>query len=209
MAARIAEVQGLSLPWLVAELEAKVVGYAYAGKWKVRSAYRCAQGMHVAIGGATLPNDASVASHDLQELTSEVVMNSNRHGLAAQVPVMALCMGGAYASAQSSDSQGVSQSLTSTKASPKVGTVLWTRRSDHYTLQVVFPRSTSICIRPNTAVTVWLLGADGATIPVSRHAPSSCSEDLYSVSLPSAQSAVAIAIKIDDDYFIEKLKTLD
>ena len=137
-------------------------------------------------------------------------MNSNRHGLVGLVLVIALCMGGAYASAQSSDAQGVvSQSLTSTKASPKVGAVLWTRRIDHYTLQVVFPRSTSYCIRPNTAVTVWLLGADGATTPVSRHAASSCSEDLYSVSLPSGQSAIAVAIKIDDDYFIEKLRALN
>src|SRR5690349_18720408 len=40
MAARVAEVQSLSLPWLVAEVDKKVVGYAYANKWKVRSAYR-------------------------------------------------------------------------------------------------------------------------------------------------------------------------
>lgn len=40
MAARVAEVQALSLPWLVAEVENKVVGYAHANKWKVRSAYR-------------------------------------------------------------------------------------------------------------------------------------------------------------------------
>src|SRR5262245_2986291 len=40
MAARMAEVQGLSLPWLVAEVESAVIGYAYAHRWKVRSAYR-------------------------------------------------------------------------------------------------------------------------------------------------------------------------
>ena len=89
MAARVMEVQNASLPWLVAELEGAVVGYAYASKWKVRSAYRYAvettiylehgcegrgigrglyaellsglraRGLHVAIGGAALPNDAS------------------------------------------------------------------------------------------------------------------------------------------------------
>jgi phosphinothricin acetyltransferase len=94
MAARISEVQGFALPWLVAEVESRVVGYSYAGKWKARSAYRYAvetsvylehgrqghgigsalyaallpflraQGMHVAIGGAALPNDASVALHE-------------------------------------------------------------------------------------------------------------------------------------------------
>jgi L-amino acid N-acyltransferase YncA len=93
MATRVSDVQGLSLPWLVAELENGVVGYAYATKWKARSAYRhsvettiylelgCehrgigtalysglltelrARGVHVAIGGAALPNEASAALH--------------------------------------------------------------------------------------------------------------------------------------------------
>src|SRR5678809_167781 len=40
IASRIAEVQSTSLPWLVAETESLVVGYAYASKWKARSAYR-------------------------------------------------------------------------------------------------------------------------------------------------------------------------
>ena len=94
MAERIADVQDASLPWLVAELEGTLVGYAYANKWKVRSAYRYsvettislehgrerlgigkrlysellsvlrARGVHVAIGGAALPNEASVALHE-------------------------------------------------------------------------------------------------------------------------------------------------
>ena len=94
MAARVAEVQGLSLPWLVAEVETKVIGYAYAGKWKVRSAYRYsvettiylelgyegrgvgktlyaallphlrARGIHAVIGGVAPPNEASVALHE-------------------------------------------------------------------------------------------------------------------------------------------------
>lgn len=94
MAARVADVQNASLPWLVAELDDALVGYAYANKWKVRSAYRYsvettiylghghqghgvgkrlysellsvlrAGGIHVAIGGAALPNEASVALHE-------------------------------------------------------------------------------------------------------------------------------------------------
>jgi L-amino acid N-acyltransferase YncA len=40
MATRVADIQGAHLPWLVAELEGAVVGYAYASQWKVRSAYR-------------------------------------------------------------------------------------------------------------------------------------------------------------------------
>jgi L-amino acid N-acyltransferase YncA len=94
MAARLADVQKASLPWLVAEFEGAIVGYAYATKWKVRSAYRYsvettiyleqgregrgigkelysellsllrARGVHVVIGGAALPNEASVALHE-------------------------------------------------------------------------------------------------------------------------------------------------
>jgi len=94
MATRVAEVQGLSLPWLVAEVDNALVGYAYATKWKVRSAYRYSvettvylehgceghgigtilyskllsilreTGIHVAIGGAALPNGASAALHE-------------------------------------------------------------------------------------------------------------------------------------------------
>ncbi|HLH08378.1 MAG TPA: arsinothricin resistance N-acetyltransferase ArsN1 family B [Terriglobales bacterium] len=94
IAARIADVQNASLPWLVAEVESALVGYAYANKWKARSAYRYsvettiylehghegrgigkrlysellsllrARGIHVAIGGAALPNQASVALHE-------------------------------------------------------------------------------------------------------------------------------------------------
>ena len=94
MAARIAEAQSLSLPWLVAEVEGALVGYAYARRWRPRSAYRYSaettiylergyegrrigttlysallpllreRGIHVAIGGVALPNDASIALHE-------------------------------------------------------------------------------------------------------------------------------------------------
>src|SRR4029450_10891594 len=83
-----------SPPCLVAESGAGVVGYAYATKWKARSAYRFSvettvylaaglgrrglgsrlyeelfrvlkeKGVHAAIGGIALPNDASVALHE-------------------------------------------------------------------------------------------------------------------------------------------------
>jgi L-amino acid N-acyltransferase YncA len=94
MAARLTQVQQLSLPWLVAERGGRVVGYAYATRWKERSAYRlstetavylepqsCRQGLgarlyqqlladlrdrgiHVALAGIALPNDPSVALHE-------------------------------------------------------------------------------------------------------------------------------------------------
>jgi L-amino acid N-acyltransferase YncA len=94
MATRTTEVQALSLPWLVAEQESAVVGYAYANKWRERTAYRNSvettvyleqgvegrgigkklyaellrllrtKGVRVAIGGVALPNTASVALHE-------------------------------------------------------------------------------------------------------------------------------------------------
>lgn len=94
MAGRIEEVQADRLPWLVAESTGQIRGYAYATRWRTRSAYRFskeitvylepanvrdgmgtslyaelfprlrARGVHAAIGGIALPNDASVALHE-------------------------------------------------------------------------------------------------------------------------------------------------
>lgn len=94
MAERIANVQALDLPWLVLEEDGKLLGYAYATAWRVRSAYRFsvettvylaqdqtrrglgsrlyealfpklkARGLHSAIAGITLPNPASIALHE-------------------------------------------------------------------------------------------------------------------------------------------------
>jgi phosphinothricin acetyltransferase len=93
MAKRIGEALGSSLPWLVAVENGTILGYAYASKWKARSAYRHSaeatvylakeatgrgfgtqlytqlidelrlRRLHVVIGGVALPNEASVALH--------------------------------------------------------------------------------------------------------------------------------------------------
>ena len=94
MRRRMDDVFAATLPWLIAESGGRVVGYAYATKWKARSAYRFSvettvyladglgkrglgsrlydelfrrlkeKGIHAAIGGIALPNDASVALHE-------------------------------------------------------------------------------------------------------------------------------------------------
>lgn len=94
MAGRIADVQAAGLPWLVANVDGVVAGYAYATKWRVRHAYRFSVettvylapasagqglgtslyralierlrdgGFHLAIGGIALPNPASIALHE-------------------------------------------------------------------------------------------------------------------------------------------------
>lgn len=94
MGRRIDDVQTASLPWLVAEEQGLVKGYAYATKWRPRRGYRYSVeisvylapleigrglgsklyerlfgvlvelGAHAVIGGIALPNDASVALHE-------------------------------------------------------------------------------------------------------------------------------------------------
>ncbi len=94
MAERIAAVQTAGLPWLVAEEDGRVVGYAYASKWHARSGYRFTiestvyldpdatgrgtgsklydallaavreTGAHVVMATIALPNPASVALHE-------------------------------------------------------------------------------------------------------------------------------------------------
>jgi len=93
-AARVAEVEAAGLPFLVAEADGRVAGYAYASKWKGRCGYRFsaevsvylapdrarqgigtalygelfpmlqARRLHAVIGGIALPNHASVALHE-------------------------------------------------------------------------------------------------------------------------------------------------
>jgi len=94
MSNRITEVTDAELPWLVAEQNHMIVGFAYASKWKGRCAYRYsaevtiylshsmtsngigsalyselflrlrANSIHVVLGGISLPNDASIALHE-------------------------------------------------------------------------------------------------------------------------------------------------
>lgn len=94
MQARVAAVQDDGLPWLIATDAGAILGYAYAARWRARAAYRNsaessiymaphavgrgigrrlyqrllaelgARGLHTVIGGAALPNPASVALHE-------------------------------------------------------------------------------------------------------------------------------------------------
>ena len=91
---RMGETKSSDLPYLVAESEGRIVGYAYASKWKGRCSYRLSveitvylapdagrqgygsklydalftelreRSYHVAIAGISLPNEASVGLHE-------------------------------------------------------------------------------------------------------------------------------------------------
>ncbi|HEV2701443.1 MAG TPA: arsinothricin resistance N-acetyltransferase ArsN1 family B [Steroidobacteraceae bacterium] len=93
MARRITEIS-VRLPWMVWEADGAILGYAYAAPWKARAAYRHSvetsvylapqaigrglgsklyagliadlrhRGVHCVIGGAALPNPASVSLHE-------------------------------------------------------------------------------------------------------------------------------------------------
>ena len=94
MQRRVAEAQANDLPWLVAESNDKIVGFAYASHWKGRCAYRYSVEVtvylsysefsngwgtklysalfeqlkplkiHSVMGGIALPNNASIALHE-------------------------------------------------------------------------------------------------------------------------------------------------
>ncbi len=94
MARRICQVLSLPLPWLVVEADRRVVGYAYATRWRTRHAYRFSaestiylmpgqesrgigtqlygalfsqlrdSGIHAVMAGISLPNPASIALHE-------------------------------------------------------------------------------------------------------------------------------------------------
>ena len=91
---RVEAVRESSLPWLIAEQEGRVLGYAYATKWRERRSYRFStevtvylgpglegrgigsklygnlvadlrgRGIHAAMGGIALPNESSIALHE-------------------------------------------------------------------------------------------------------------------------------------------------
>ena len=94
MRRRVQQVRDQGLPWLCVEVDNCLAGYAYAARWRERSAYRFTAestiylhkdytghgigrilysalvdkirnaGMHMVIGVITLPNPASVALHE-------------------------------------------------------------------------------------------------------------------------------------------------
>ena len=94
MLERLIETQELDLPFYVAEAADKIIGFAFASKWKGRCAYKFSvevtvylspteatkgwgtklykelfkelkdKNIHVVLGGISLPNDASIALHE-------------------------------------------------------------------------------------------------------------------------------------------------
>lgn len=139
-------------------------------------------------------------------------------------------------SSGSAQTQVVGQDLTKLRAEGKVDSVMWTRRADHYSLQVVFPKRTSPPAAPAASapttpalaypdVRVWLLRKDGTTIapmrrqavspdgsriPMARGAPDRVArvEVTYAFPLSAGEEAVAVAMDVDGVHRIEPLQPL-
>jgi hypothetical protein len=128
----------------------------------------------------------------------------------------------------------VAQDLVQLRAEGRIESVMWTRRTDHFSLQVTFPRSPAAAAPAASAdaaalpypdVRVWLLRADGTTIAplrrqaraangnitqVARGAPDAIRrvEVSYAFPLAAAEEAVAIAVAVDGIHRIESLKPM-
>jgi hypothetical protein len=125
------------------------------------------------------------------------------------------------------ETQVLAKDLNAARTPGKVAAVIWTVRAEHCTLQVVFPNAGRIAQamrddpklqqqRPN--VQVWLLKADGSLIaPTQRAEPSTREKDirqpygvevLFAFPLSADKEAVAVAIRVDDAFYIEPLSSL-
>jgi hypothetical protein len=146
----------------------------------------------------------------------------------------------------------VAQDLVKVRESGRVGAALWTRRTDNYTLQLVYgaeglrggritgaritslrdidpsfgrrvPTAQPVALQaPQPAkppqFQVWLLRSNGTQIlPIYRSPepdPAKCTlrciaqEVSYRFSLADGDEAVAVVVRIDDEYYLEKLQPL-
>ncbi|EEZ89675.1 hypothetical protein VME_04370 [Vibrio harveyi 1DA3] len=77
MQQRIEEVLSLGLPWLVAEVDGQVLGYAYANRWKPRSAYRFTvePSIYVKLGITSKGIGSTLYSYLLDNLREKQIKN--------------------------------------------------------------------------------------------------------------------------------------
>ena len=132
--------------------------------------------------------------------------------------------------------QVVGQALVKLEVPGKIAAVLWTRRDDHFTLQIMRREEggqVRVASRPalssaNTRfvgdLQVWLLKADGTVVLPTRklEAPTKAGciatplipkpclgyETLYSFPIAAGAEAVAVAMSLGDLFAIEKLPVL-
>jgi hypothetical protein len=123
------------------------------------------------------------------------------------------------------ETQVLAKDLNAARTPGKVAAVIWTVRTDHCTLQIVFPNAGRIAQamqddpklkQQRPSVQVWLLKADGSLIePTQRAEPGKKDirqpygvEVLFAFPLSADKEAVAAAIRVDDAFYIEPLSSL-
>jgi len=124
--------------------------------------------------------------------------------------------------AYAQDQQITAKDLKTLEVPGKVVAVLWTKRPERCTLQIVFPNSGRIAQamtdRPKKAplVQAWLLRADGSAIAsIGRTEPGAKDirqpfgvEVLIAFPRWADTEAVAVALRVDDEFLIQRLPTL-
>jgi hypothetical protein len=122
------------------------------------------------------------------------------------------------------ETQVLAKDLNAARTPGKVAAVIWTVRTDHCTLQVVFPNAGRIAQamqddpklkQQRPIVQVWLLKADGSLIAPTQRVESKKGmrqpygvEVLFAFPLSADKEAVAAAIRVDDAFYIEPLSSL-
>ncbi len=123
------------------------------------------------------------------------------------------------------ETQVFAKDLNAARTPGKVAGVIWTVRAERCTLQVVFPNGGRIAQamqddpklkKQPPSVQVWLLKADGSLIaPTQRAEPGTKNlrqpygvEVLFAFPLSADKEAVAVAIRVDDAFYIEPLSSL-
>lgn len=131
--------------------------------------------------------------------------------------------------------QVLTQDLPRLRVAGKVSAVMWTRRDDAFTLQVVLEMPTEFKIASKTMavdraagrqvvlpspplprVQAWVLRADGTSIPRAPGSPAFppvvlASDGIplemkYSFPVSAAQDAMVVVIMVDGAYYVEQLR---
>lgn len=148
------------------------------------------------------------------------------------ISVSALLLLGATVVAQpvvAQEADVIAQDLKNLRVPEKVAAVLWTRRREHFTLQILYKdsvqsariRATGREAAPQPALKpedtqVWLLRADGTHVsPTDRRETQKCREAglrcigyevQYSFPLSAARDAVAVVMQVDGKFLVDKLE---
>jgi len=140
--------------------------------------------------------------------------------LLSALGIALLCSAAVMSDARAAEQvQVLAQDLNKPRESGNVAAVLWTRRADTCTLQLVINLpgtwTSPAKIKALPRIQVWLLKPDGSAIPWSQMIPPDTRdaggrqftvELMYRYPLSASQDAVAAAIMVDDQYYIEQLK---